>query len=96
MAKSNILITGGAGFIGSHLTDLLLSHDYEVRVLDSLEPQVHPGGQKPGYLNSKAKFWKGAVRDRNLQAAEAAAARHQVAAASDPLRGDPPRGRTAA
>lgn len=66
MAKSNILITGGAGFIGSHLTDLLLSHDYEVRVLDSLEPQVHPGGQKPGYLNSKAEFWKGAVRDRNL------------------------------
>src|SRR4051812_49147731 len=42
---NRILITGGAGFIGSHLADELMAHGYEVRVLDNLLPQVH--GERP-------------------------------------------------
>ncbi|MFO8058999.1 MAG: SDR family NAD(P)-dependent oxidoreductase, partial [bacterium] len=62
-----VLVTGGAGFIGSHITDLLLEEGYEVRVLDSLEPQVH--GERdgaPDYLNPEAEFIKGDVRDRDV------------------------------
>jgi nucleoside-diphosphate-sugar epimerase len=48
---SRVLITGGAGFIGSHLADELLQHGYEVRVLDSLHEQVHgKTASRPGYL----------------------------------------------
>jgi dTDP-L-rhamnose 4-epimerase len=46
-----VLITGGAGFIGSHLADELLAHGYRVRVLDCLEPQVH-GEQRGGPTTS--------------------------------------------
>jgi len=42
-----VLITGGAGFIGSHLADRLLAGGHEVRALDSLDPQVHPAGDRP-------------------------------------------------
>ena len=50
--KRRVLITGGAGFLGSHLADELLAHDYQVRVLDVLSPQVHGvGGARPGYLH---------------------------------------------
>ncbi|MFH1724559.1 MAG: NAD-dependent epimerase/dehydratase family protein [Elusimicrobiota bacterium] len=66
MAKTKVLITGGAGFIGSHLADHMLSNGYEVSVLDSLEPQVHPGRRKPDYLNPEVKLWAGRVGDRGL------------------------------
>lgn len=42
---SRVLITGGAGFIGSHVTDELLRHDFQVRLLDCLCPQVHSNQQ---------------------------------------------------
>jgi dTDP-L-rhamnose 4-epimerase len=59
-----VLITGGAGFIGSHLTDELLSCGYEVRILDNLSAQVHgPGQRRPDYLNSDAELIVGDFRD---------------------------------
>jgi len=58
-----VLITGGAGFIGSHTCDVLLAGGYEVRVLDSLQPRVHPRG-RPAYLASDVEFLEGDVRDR--------------------------------
>jgi len=65
--KSRILITGGAGFIGSHLTDLLLSHGYSVRVLDSLVPQVHgPSNERPEYLSDDAELIVGDVRNPTI------------------------------
>lgn len=59
-----ILVTGGAGFIGSHLVDGLLEEGYHVRVFDNLDPQVHPEGKIPDYLNKEAEFLQGDVRDR--------------------------------
>lgn len=60
-----VLVTGGAGFIGSHITDLLLEKGYAVRVLDNLDPQVHSGRTAaPDYLNPAAEFVYGDVRDR--------------------------------
>src|SRR5205807_2028819 len=61
MAK-NILITGGAGFVGSHLADALVSAGHNVRVFDNLTPQVH-GDQLPGYLSAEAELIKGDMRD---------------------------------
>ena len=59
-----ILITGGAGFIGSHLGDELLQHGYEVRALDLLAPQVHGDrAQRPSYLNPEIELVRGDVRD---------------------------------
>jgi len=55
-------VTGGAGFIGSHLVDGLLERGYEVRILDALLPQVHPNG-RPSYLNGQAELRVGDVRD---------------------------------
>lgn len=61
-----VLITGGAGFIGSHVTDLLLEKGYEVRILDSLVEQVHGKTDKaPDYLNPEAEFIRGDVRDQD-------------------------------
>lgn len=59
-----ILITGGAGFIGSHVTDELLRHGHSVRVLDNLTPQVHgPRATRPAYLDARAELVVGDVRD---------------------------------
>jgi dTDP-L-rhamnose 4-epimerase len=62
---SSILITGGAGFIGSHLTDELLWHGHDVRVLDSLVGQVHGESKHPSYLSPEAELLIGDVRDRD-------------------------------
>ncbi len=61
------LITGGAGFIGSHLADLLLANGYRVRALDSLAEQVHgPEGKPPDYLSPDVELIVGDVRDPNM------------------------------
>ncbi|MGE4159190.1 MAG: NAD-dependent epimerase/dehydratase family protein [Planctomycetota bacterium] len=63
----NILVTGGAGFIGSHLVDALIAAKHKVTVLDCLDPQVHgKNPKKPGYLNPKARFVRGFVEDQSL------------------------------
>jgi dTDP-L-rhamnose 4-epimerase len=60
-----VLITGGAGFIGSHLADELLAQGYHVRVLDSLEPQVHgESRRRPEYLAKEVELVVGDVNDR--------------------------------
>jgi dTDP-L-rhamnose 4-epimerase len=60
---NRILITGGAGFIGSHTADRMLERGYAVRVLDSLQPRVHRAG-RPNYFPRDAEFIEGDVRDR--------------------------------
>jgi len=62
MAKK-VLVTGGAGFIGSFIVDELVKKGYEVRIFDSLDPQVHPNGKIPEHLNKDAEFIKGDVRN---------------------------------
>ena len=64
MKYKHILITGGAGFIGSHLADYLINNNYKVRILDNLHPQIHPTGKPPAYLNPKAQFLRGDVVNR--------------------------------
>jgi len=58
-----VLVTGGAGFIGSHTVDLLLKKGYEVRVYDSLEPPVHPRRGKPAYVPDEVEFISGDICD---------------------------------
>ncbi|MGH8503418.1 MAG: NAD-dependent epimerase/dehydratase family protein [Gammaproteobacteria bacterium] len=61
-----ILITGGAGFVGSHLADELLAHGYKVRVLDNLTEQVHGRGAGfPAYLAGDVECLRGDVRNRH-------------------------------
>ena len=60
---TKVLITGGAGFIGSHLADELLAGGYDVRALDSLIPQVHPESARPDYLADDVDLIVGDVRD---------------------------------
>ena len=67
MKYKKILVTGGAGFIGSFLTDKLIELGYTVRILDSLDEQVHHG-RKPAYLNPDAEFIYADVRDRKVSA----------------------------
>ena len=57
----NVLVTGGAGFIGSHVVDTLIDNGYTVRVLDNLAPPTH-NGKLPEWFNKKAEFLKGDVR----------------------------------
>jgi dTDP-L-rhamnose 4-epimerase len=66
MSIRDVLVTGGAGYIGSHLVDALVAREYRVTVLDNLEPQVHRSGTWPSYANPKAKYVKGDVRDRSV------------------------------
>jgi dTDP-L-rhamnose 4-epimerase len=61
---SHVLISGGAGFVGSHTADALLARGDQVRVLDSLDPQVHgPEGTRPEYLHPDVELIRGDVRD---------------------------------
>jgi dTDP-L-rhamnose 4-epimerase len=62
------LVTGGAGLIGSHLSDLLLREGHSVRILDNLEPQTHRNG-KPPWIPREAEFLNADVRDRAAVAA---------------------------
>jgi len=64
--KKRVLITGGAGFIGSHLADELISNGYEVRALDNLNEQVHgPNAERPDYLHPDVELVVGDVRDKH-------------------------------
>src|SRR5215471_13323704 len=77
-----VLVTGGAGFIGSFVVDRLLAAGHTVRVLDNLDPQVHPEGA-PAYLPAQAELVRGDVRDRGLlerTVADADAVVHAAAA----------------
>jgi dTDP-L-rhamnose 4-epimerase len=61
----HVLITGGAGFVGSHLADELLVHGYQVRALDNLSSQVHGlENKKPEYLSPDVELIIGDIRDR--------------------------------
>jgi dTDP-L-rhamnose 4-epimerase len=59
-----VLVTGGAGFIGSHLVDRFLKEGFQVRVLDNLDPKVHPNGQ-PTHVPRAVDFIRGDVTDRD-------------------------------
>jgi len=60
-----VLVTGGAGFIGAHLVDRFLHDGFEVRVLDNLDPKIHPYG-KPSHIPTCVEFVKGDVTDRDV------------------------------
>src|SRR3989338_757399 len=61
-----ILVTGGAGFIGSFIVDKLIENGNDVRILDNLEPQVHSSWGVPKYLNPNAEFICGDIRDASV------------------------------
>ena len=65
--SEKVLITGGCGFVGSHLADAYLKQGYRVRILDNLDPMVH--GQiktLPSYVSKEVEFVYGDIRDTNL------------------------------
>jgi dTDP-L-rhamnose 4-epimerase len=59
-----VLVTGGAGFVGSHLVDRFLEEGFQVRVLDSLDPKVHPHG-RPNNIPPSVDFIQGNITDRD-------------------------------
>lgn len=63
VGSNKVLVTGGAGLIGSHLVDALVKIGYHVRVLDNLKPPTH-NGKLPEWFNKKAEFIKGDVRNK--------------------------------
>lgn len=63
MSKERVLVTGGCGFVGSHLVDRLIRDGYRVRSYDLLEPQVH-GARKPAYLNQEAEYIYADIRNK--------------------------------
>jgi dTDP-L-rhamnose 4-epimerase len=67
MTTKKVLVTGGAGFIGSHFVDALLARGYVVRVLDALVPQVHKN-EGPAHLDGRAEFMYGDICDPRLLA----------------------------
>lgn len=82
--SGKILITGGAGFIGSYVSDALLARGFEVRALDNLSPQVHGAGAvRPAYLDPAVELQRGDVRDPAAvrRALEGVAAVYHLAAA---------------
>jgi len=81
-----VLVTGGAGFIGSHTVDALLEKGYEVTILDSLEKPVHLKG-KPNYIPKQVRFIEGDVRRREdfLKALEGVQIVYHFAAYQDYL-----------
>ena len=84
--SEKVLITGGCGFVGSHLADEYLKQGYQVRILDNLDPIVH-GHIKapPSYVNKEAEFVYGDIRDTNLLSKcleKVSVVSHQAAAVS--------------
>jgi dTDP-L-rhamnose 4-epimerase len=64
VAERRVLVTGGAGFVGSHLVDALVEKGDRVRIFDNLDPQVHgPDRKKPEWLSRDAEFVLGDMRD---------------------------------
>ncbi|MFW6331288.1 MAG: NAD-dependent epimerase/dehydratase family protein [Gemmatimonadota bacterium] len=67
MSDRRVLVTGGAGFVGSHLVDALVERGDRVTVVDSLDPQVHgPDREVPEWLSPRAELIRGDVRDRDV------------------------------
>jgi dTDP-L-rhamnose 4-epimerase len=63
---TRVLVTGGAGFIGSYVTELLLNTGYSVRILDNFSPQIHRNGERPDYLSEEAELVVGDICDREM------------------------------